>query len=121
MAATPDATRVRPRKFECQPTERTKRTSNSVLEDKHQGSIVDPLDLEASALVLPFSKGGLDVAGFELWGEAGEGEDASHCCRQGHDLKMCCEVVSKRREVFCEYYKSLWVGRGGKKKKDYGS
>ena len=48
-----------------------RRTYDWIIEDDEKGSIVDPLDLEATPLVFKFGEGSLDVPRLELGREAG--------------------------------------------------
>ena len=53
------------------------RTDGSIIKDNQEASIVNPLDLEASANGFPLGERSLDIPGLELLGEASEGENAS--------------------------------------------
>jgi len=50
----------------------------SILENYQKTCIIDPLDLEAAVGILPFSKGGLNVSGLELFRKARKSQDASN-------------------------------------------
>jgi len=60
--------------------------SSSIHKDKHECRVIHPLDFESASFVFPFSKGGLDVAGFELGRKAREGEDTGDGCGERHGV-----------------------------------
>jgi hypothetical protein len=61
-----------------------RRTDDGITEDDEEGGIVDPLDLEAAAVVFKLGEGGLDVPRLELGWETREREDAGNAGGERH-------------------------------------
>jgi len=62
----------------------TRRTDDWIAEDDEEGGIIDPLDLEAAALVFEFGEGGLDVPSLELGWKTRERENARNAGGERH-------------------------------------